>query len=185
VIEETLADAGQKMDAAVRHTRGEIAKIRTGRANPGLITDLSVSYYGTQTPLQQLAGVSAPEPRMLIVSPYDRNALKDIERAIQSSDLGLNPSNDGEVIRVVFPELTQERRRQFVRLTKERAEEGRTAVRNVRRHAKSEIDRLSREGEVSEDQARRADKRLQELTDQHIQLIDQLVSTKEKELLEV
>ncbi len=122
---------------------------------------------------------------MLVVAPYDRNALKEIERAIRSSDLGLNPSNDGEIIRVLFPELTQERRRQFVRLTKERAEEGRTAVRNVRRHAKGEIDRRSRDGEIPEDEARRADKRLQELTDQHIQVIDRLVSTKEKELLEI
>jgi ribosome recycling factor len=185
VIGDILTDAGQKMDSAVRHTRTEIAKIRTGRANPGLITDLPVSYYGTKTPLQQLAGVTAPEPRMLVVSPYDRSALKEIERTIQASDLGLNPSNDGEVIRVVFPELTQERRRQFVRLTKERAEEGRTAIRNVRRHAKSEIDRLVRDSEVSEDEARRADKELQELTDEHVRLIDQLVATKEKELLEV
>lgn len=185
MIEDILRDAGQKMEAAVRHARGEIARIRTGRANPGLITDLSVAYYGTQVPLQQLAGVSAPEPRMLVVSPYDRNALKEIERAIQSSDLGLNPSNDGEVIRVVFPELTEERRRQFVRLAKERAEEGRTAVRNVRRHAKAEIDRLARDGEVGEDDARRADKRLQEMTDQHVNMIDHMVSTKEKELLEV
>lgn len=185
MIGDTLAEAGHKMESAVRHTRAEIAKIRTGRANPGLITDLIVSYYGTQTPLQQLAGVTAPEPRMLVVSPYDRSALKEIERAIQASDLGLNPSNDGEVIRVVFPELTQERRRQFVRLAKERAEEGRTAIRNVRRHAKSEIDHLARDGEVSEDEARRADKALQELTDAHIHSIDQLVATKEKELLEV
>jgi ribosome recycling factor len=122
---------------------------------------------------------------MLVVSPYDRSALKEIERTIQASDLGLNPSNDGEVIRVMFPELTQERRRQFVRLTKERAEEGRTAVRNVRRHAKSEIDRMARDGDVPEDEARRADKALQELTDKHIGSIDQLVATKEKELLEV
>jgi ribosome recycling factor len=185
VIGDTLAEAGQKMDSAVRHTRVEIAKIRTGRANPGLIADLPVSYYGTLTPLQQLAGVTAPEPRMLVVSPYDRSVLKEIERAIQASDLGLNPSNDGEVIRVVFPELTEERRRQFVRLTKERAEEGRTAIRNVRRHTKNEIDRLAREGEVPEDEARRADKTLQELTDKHVGSIDQLVATKEKELLEV
>ncbi|MGH8883634.1 MAG: ribosome recycling factor [Egibacteraceae bacterium] len=185
MIGDTLSEAGQKMDSAVRHTRAEIAKIRTGRANPGLITDLPVSYYGAPTPLQQLAGVTAPEPRMLLVSPYDRSALKEIERAIQASDLGLNPSNDGEVIRVVFPELTQERRRQFVRLAKERAEEGRTAIRNVRRHAKSEIDRLARDGDVSEDEARRADKTLQELTDKHVGSIDLLVATKEKELLEV
>ncbi|MGH8897878.1 MAG: ribosome recycling factor [Egibacteraceae bacterium] len=185
MIGDTLSEAGQKMDSAVRHARAEIAKIRTGRANPGLITDLPVSYYGAPTPLQQLAGVTAPEPRMLLVSPYDRSVLKEIERAIQASDLGLNPSNDGEVIRVVFPELTQERRRQFVRVTKERAEEGRTAIRNVRRHAKSEIDRLARDGEVPEDEARRADKMLQELTDKHVGSIDLLVTTKEKELLEV
>jgi len=185
VIDDILAEASQKMDSAVKHCRNEIAKIRTGRANPGLITDLLVQYYGAPTPLQQLAGVSAPEPRMLVVSPYDRNAMKEIERAIQSSDLGLNPSNDGEVIRVVFPELTEERRRQFVRLTKERAEEGRTAVRNVRRHAKSDIEELSREGMVSEDDARRADKRVQDMTDQHVQQIDQIVATKQKELLEI
>ena len=185
MITETLADAGHKMDAAVEHARGEFAKIRTGRANPGLIADLPVDYYGTPTPLQQLAGITAPEARMLVVSPYDRSAMKEIERAIQSSDLGLNPSNDGTLIRVIFPELTEERRKEFVKLTRERAEDGRVAIRNVRRHAKTEIDHLAREGEVSEDDAHRADKDLQDLTDRHVQRVDELLANKEKELMEV
>jgi ribosome recycling factor len=173
------------MAAAVEHTRAEVAKIRTGRANPGLITELPVSYYGTPTPLQQLAGITVPEPRMLVVTPYDRSALKEIERAIRNSDLGLNPSNDGTIIRVVFPELTQERRKEFVRLARERAEDGRVAVRNVRRHAKSEIAKLADAGEVPEDQAHRADREVQALTDRHVAEIDRLLQNKEKELLEV
>src|SRR5687768_1428359 len=142
-------DAELKMEAAVEHTRAEFAKIRTGRANPSLITDLRVEYYGAPTPLQQLAGVSVPEPRMLLVTPYDATALKTIERAISTSDLGLNPSNDGKVIRVVFPELTEERRREFVKLAKERAEEGRVSVRNVRRHAKSELSKSKDASEIT------------------------------------
>jgi ribosome recycling factor len=185
VIADILAEADAKMAGAVEHTRGEFAKIRTGRANPGLIVDLPVSYYGTPTPLQQLAGVSVPEPRMLLVTPYDRSAMKEIERAIQQSDLGLNPSNDGQVIRVVFPELTEERRVQFVRLARERAEEGRVSIRNVRRHAKQEIGRLHDAGEVAEDDAHRADKQLQDITDRHIAEIDSMVGHKEKELMEV
>lgn len=184
-LDDILLDAEHKMDQAVEHTRGEFAKIRTGRANPGLIADLPVEYYGTMTPLQQLAGISVPDPRMLMISPYDKSAMKEIERAINASDLGLNPSNDGTVIRVVFPELTEERRKQFVKLAKERAEDGRISVRNVRRHAKAEIDRLARDGEVNEDDAFRADKSLQDITDQHVTKIDDLLAHKEKELLEV
>ncbi len=185
MIDDTLTDAELRMDAAVEHAQGEFAKIRTGRANPGLIADLPVEYYGAPTPLQQLAGVTAPEARMLVVTPYDRGAMKEIERAIQSSDLGLNPSNDGLVIRVIFPELTEERRRQFVKRAKERAEDGRIAVRNIRRHAKTEIDRLARDGDVSDDDAHRADKALQDLTDRHVHRIDELLAHKETELLEV
>jgi ribosome recycling factor len=185
VIQDVLSDADHKMGAAVEHTRGEFAKVRTGRANPGLITDLPVDYYGTATPLQQLAGVTVPEPRVLLVSPYDRNAMKEIERAIQGADLGLNPSNDGQVIRVVFPELTEERRKEYVRLVRERAEDGRVAIRNVRRHAKSEIGKLQDGGEVAEDEAHRADKQLQDITDRHVAEIDTLVANKEKELMEV
>lgn len=185
MIEDTLKDAAHKMEQAVEHTKGEFAKIRTGRANPGLINDLKVSYYGTPTPLQQLAGVAVPEPRMLVITPYDRNAMKEIERAIQGSDLGLNPSNDGTVIRVIFPELTQERRKEFVKLAKERAEDGRVAIRNVRRHAKSEIDRLAVDGEVGEDEARRGDLELQKITDKTVKHVDELLAHKESELLEV
>jgi ribosome recycling factor len=180
-----MMDAELKMSAAVDHTRGEFAKIRTGRANPGLISELPVEYYGTKTPLQQIAGISVPEPRMLVVSPYDATALKEIERAIAASDLGINPSNDGTVIRVVFPDLTEERRKEYVKLARERAEEGRVSVRNVRRHAKSEIHKLQSDGDITEDDEHRQDKALQDLTDKYIAEIDGLLANKEKELLEV
>lgn len=185
MIDETMNEAKAKMSAAVDHTRGELAKIRTGRANPNLINDLRVDYYGAPTPLQQIAGVSVPEARMLVISPYDQSAMKNIERAIVQSDLGLNPSNDGSVIRVVFPELTEERRKEFVRLARERAEEGRVAIRNVRRQAKSDIGELVDESELTEDEGHRADKRLQELTDQHVAEIDRILANKEQDLLEV
>ncbi|MGH3665262.1 MAG: ribosome recycling factor [Egibacteraceae bacterium] len=185
MIDDTMTEAELKMSAAVEHTRTEFGKIRTGRANPGLITDLKVGYYGTPTPLQQLASISVPEPRMLLVSPFDQSALRNIERAIGASDLGLNPNNDGKVIRVVFPELSEERRREFVRLARERAEEGRVSVRNVRRHAKSEMARLREDSEITEDDERRGDKSLQDLTDAHVGQIDGLLANKEKELLEV
>lgn len=183
-IEDILTEAELKMDAAVEHTSGAFAKIRTGRANPTLITDLPVDYYGAPTPLQQLAGVSVPEPRLLLVNPYDQAALKGIERAIMSADLGLNPSNDGQVIRVVFPELTEERRKEFVRLARERAEEGRVAVRNVRRHAKHQFSTIQDAGDATEDDVRRADKALQDLTDRFVGAIDGVLSNKEKELME-
>jgi len=185
VIDETLREADSKMAAAVEHTRAEFAKIRTGRANPGLINDLPVDYYGSPTPLQQIAGVSVPEARMLVISPYDQNAMKEIERAISQADLGLNPNNDGTVIRVVFPELTEERRKEFVKLARERAEEGRVSVRNIRRQAKADIGVLADESEITEDDARRAEARLQGLTDRHVADIDKLLANKEKELLEV
>ncbi len=182
---EILDDAELKMDAAVDHVRGEFGKIRTGRANPQLITDLKVDYYGAPTPLQQLAGVSVPEPRMLVVSPYDRSAMRDIERAISTSDLGLTPNNDGQVIRVVFPELTEERRKQFVRLARERAEEGRVAIRNVRRSARTAVGKLADSGDIPDDEAQRAEVRLQELTDRYVAQVDQVLANKERELLEV
>ena len=185
MIEDILSEADQKMAAAVEHTQQELAKMRTGRANPSLIADLPVEYYGSPTPLQQLAGISVPEPRMLQITPFDKTALKEIERSIGGSDLGLNPSNDGNVIRVVFPELTEERRKEFVKLAKERAEDGRVAVRNIRRHAKSDIGKLAEGGDIGEDDERRADKRLQDLTDKHVARIDEVLSNKEKELMEV
>jgi ribosome recycling factor len=185
VIDDILDDAKQKMAAAVEHTRGEFGKIRTGRANPGLVADLPVEYYGSKTPLQQLAGISVPEPRMLVINPFDQSAAKEIERAIAGSDLGLNPNSDGQVIRVVFPELTEERRKEYVRLARERAEDGRVAVRNVRRQAKHDIAELLDEAEITEDDQRRSERQLQEITDKHTGEIDGLVANKEQELLEV
>ncbi len=185
MIHDLMTEAELKMDGAVDHTRHEFSKIRTGRANPGLITDLPVEYYGAPTPLQQVAGVSVPEPRMLLVTPYDQSAMRNIERAIASSDLGLNPSNDGKVIRVVFPELTQERRKEFVRLARERAEEGRIAIRNIRRSVKHDIAKLLADSQITEDEERRADKALQEVTDRYVAEVDTLLANKEKELLEV
>jgi ribosome recycling factor len=185
VIDDILDEAELKMDAAIDHTKAEFAKIRTGRANPTLLTDLRVQYYGASTPLQQLAGITAPEPRMLLVNPYDRGSLSDIEKAIIASDLGLNPSNDGTVIRVVFPELTEERRKQFVRVARERAEEGRIAVRNGRRSAKGDLEALEAEGEISQDDLRRAEDDLQKRTDAAIKRIDELLKAKEADLMEV
>lgn len=185
MIDDILDDAELKMDGAIEHTKDEFAKIRTGRANPQLLTDLRVEYYGAMTPLQQIAGVSAPEPRVLLISPYDRGALGDIEKAIMMSSLGLNPNNDGNVIRVVFPELTEERRKEYVKLARERAEEGRIAIRNIRRSAKSELESQQGEGEITEDDLRRAEDDLQKRTDKATSTVDELLKHKEAELLEV
>lgn len=184
-VDEALLEAELKMDQAADHCRSEFAKIRTGRANPQLIAHIGVEYYGTKTPLQQLASIAVPEPRMLLVSPFDKSALKGMERALQTSDLGLNPSSDGNVIRVIFPDLTEERRREFVKLARERAEESRIGVRNARRVARKAIDDLAAGGDVSDDEAQRAESRLQDLTDREIGTIDGLLENKEKELLEV
>jgi ribosome recycling factor len=183
VIDELLTEAKSRMDQAIEHTVGEFGTVRTGRANPGLLNRISVDYYGTQTPLQQIAGFSVPEARMLLVQPYDKSSITAIERAIMKADLGLNPSNDGNVIRLVFPQLTEERRRDLIRVVRQLAEDGRVAVRNVRRHIKDDIEAL--EGDVSEDDVRRAEKELQEMTDTHVQKIDELLEKKEEELLEV
>lgn len=181
MIDETLLEADHKMEQAVEHTAQEFGGVRTGRANPGLLSRIIVEYYGTQTPLQQLAGFSVPEARMLIVSPYDKSAISSIERAIQEADLGLNPSNDGSIIRLAFPPLTEERRRELIRHVRNLAEDGRVAIRNIRRHAKDSIERE----DVSEDDIHRAEKELQDLTDRHISRLDELLSHKEEELLEV
>lgn len=183
MINELLADAEQKMGSAVEHVGNEFSTVRTGRANPQLLQRISAEYYGSPTPLQQLASISVPEPRLLVVTPFDRTALGEIERAIQMADLGLNPSNDGSVIRIAFPPLTEERRKDLIRVVKHMAEEGRVAVRNVRRHAKSDMEALH--GEISDDDIRRGEDDLQKLTDQFIERIDSLVANKEDELLEV
>ena len=183
MIDELLAEAKSKMDQAIAHTIDEFGTVRTGRANPGLLHRIVVDYYGTQTPLQQIAGFSVPEARMLLVQPYDKSSIQAIEKAIMTADLGLNPSNDGNVIRLAFPQLTEERRKDLIRMVRHLAEDGRVAIRNVRRHIKDDIESL--EGDVSEDDVRRAEKLLQEMTDRHVHKIDDLVSNKEEELLEV
>ncbi len=183
MLEELLDEAMARMDQAVTHTGGEFATVRTGRANPGLLHRIQVDYYGAPTPLQQLAGFSVPEARMLIVSPYDKSSIVAIERAIRESELGLNPSNDGNVIRLAFPALTEERRRDLIKVCRHLAEEGRVAVRNVRRHTKDDLEAL--EGEISDDDIRRAEKELQEMTDAHVKRLDELLLHKEEELMEV
>src|SRR2546426_7896025 len=184
-VQETLKDAEQKMRGAVSVTHDELASIRTGRANPKLLDRLHVEYYGTTVPLNQLASFSVPEPRLLVVQPFDKGAISGIERTILTSDLGLTPSNDGNVIRLAFPPLTEERRRDLTRLAKERGEEGRVSVRNVRRHSKETLERLEREDGISEDELKRSERELQRLTDQVVAEGDKIPDHKEKELLEV
>lgn len=183
MISDLLAEAEHKMEMAADHVASEFGTVRTGRANPQLLQRISVEYYGSPTPLQQLASIAVPEPRMLVVQPFDKSTVGDIERAIQSSDLGLNPSNDGTVIRIAFPPLTEERRKELIKVVHRMAEEGRVAVRNVRRHAKSDMEALH--GEISDDDIHRGEEELQKLTDQQIEKIDSLLGHKEEELLEV
>lgn len=183
MIPDLLADARRKMEHAVDHTASEFTTVRTGRANPQVLHRINIDYYGTTTPLQQLASFSVPEPRLLVVQPYDRSTVNAIEKAIKASDLGLNPSNDGIVIRLAFPALTEERRRDLIKVVRHMAEEGRVAVRNVRRHVKDAIEALH--GELSDDDIRRGEKELQDLTDRHIHRIDDQLNHKETELLEV
>ena len=181
MINEQLDEANVKMDQAVTHAIQEFSTVRTGRANPALLNRVQVDYYGTMTPLQQLANFSVPEARLLVIQPYDKSAMVAIERAIQESDLGLNPSNDGNVMRLAFPALTEDRRRDLIKVVHRLAEDGRVAIRNVRRHAKDAIEAE----DVSEDDVHRAEKELQELTDRHIAAIDEALQRKEDELLEV
>ncbi len=183
MIRELLDEAELRMDAAVEHVQGEFGTVRTGRANPGILHRVMVDYYGAQTPLQQLASFSVPDARLLVVAPYDKSSITAIEKAIHSSELGLNPSNDGTVIRLAFPPLTEDRRKDLIRVVRHMAEEGRIAVRNVRRHTKDALESL--DGDISEDDVRRAEGDLQEITDRHTARIDQLLEHKEAELLEV
>lgn len=180
-----LDDAKDKMSKAVSHTRGEFASVRTGRATPSLVEKLPVEYYGSDVPLQQLAGFSVPEARTLVISPFDKGALGAIEKAIQQSDLGLNPSSDGTVLRLNFPQLTEERRKDFVRVVKHKAEEGRIQIRNARRSARQELETLEKDGELSEDDLARAEKELDKLTHAREAEIDKALEQKEQELLEV
>jgi ribosome recycling factor len=183
VISDLLTEAEHKMDQATDHVASEFSTVRTGRANPQLLQRITVEYYGSPTPLQQLASISVPEPRMLVVQPFDKSTVGDIERALQTSELSLNPTNDGNVIRISFPPLTEERRKDLIKVVRNMAEEGRVAVRNIRRHSKTDME--SMHGEISDDDIRRGEDELQKLTDRCIEQIDRLLAHKEDELLEV
>jgi ribosome recycling factor len=184
-IDSSMKDAEHKMEQAVTHLKDDLGGIRTGRATPAVLSRVTVEYYGTQVPLNQLAGVTVPEPRLLQVQPFDKTAISSIEKAIQGSDLGITPNNDGNVIRLAFPPLTEERRKELVKQVHARAEDGRVAVRNVRRHAKDELEKLEHGGDISQDDLARAEKDLQKLTDRFVTEIDQIQAHKEQELMEV
>jgi len=184
-VQTTLGEAGEKMDKAISVLKDELGSIRTGRATPALLSRIVVDYYGTQVPIQQLASFSVPEPRTLLIQPYDKNAIPSMEKAILASDVGITPSSDGNVIRLSFPPLTEERRKELVKVVHQRGEEGRVAVRNVRRHSKEELERLQRAGTISEDDLARSEKELQRLTDHHVAEIDEIVVHKEQELKEI
>jgi ribosome recycling factor len=185
VIEENLLDAIDKMEKAVEHVQVQFSTVRTGRAAPALVEKLLVHYYGTEVPLQQLAGFSVPEARLLVVRPHDRNSMGAIEKAIRDSDLGMAPSNDGVVIRLSFPPLTEERRKEYVKVVKHMAEEGRVALRNVRRDIRKHLEASEKAGEISSDEVDRAEKELEKITHEHVDNIDKALARKEHELLEV
>ena len=184
-IEEFLSDAERRMDSSIEHTRHEFNSVRTGRASPALLDRIAIDYYGTQTPLKNMATISAPEPRLLSVQPYDPTQIRAVEKAIQESDLGLTPSNDGKLIRLPIPQLTEERRKELVKLVRRYAEEGRVAVRNVRRDVMRHLEELVRNGDVGDDEERRAETQVQKLTDDHVKRIDDLLKHKEAEIMEV
>jgi ribosome recycling factor len=185
VIEETLLEAIEKMEKAVDHVQGQFTTVRTGRANPALVDKLQVEYYGSMVPLQQLAGFQVPEARTLVVKPHDRTTLIAIEKAIRDSDLGVSPSNDGVVIRINIPALTEQRRKEYVKIVKNMSEDGRIAVRNVRRDARKHLEAAEKASEISADQLERAEKELDKLTHDTIEHIDKALARKEQELLEV
>ena len=183
--DDILLETAEKMAKAVAHTQSDFSSVRTGRATPALVEKIKVEYYGTEVLLQQLAGFNVPEARLLVIQPYDKNDVKAIEKAIQHSDLGINPSNDGQVIRLAFPQLTEERRRDLVKVVKHKAEEGRVAVRKVRRAARHDLETLERDHNLSGDEHERAEKELEKLTHEYVAEIDRMVQHKEQELLEV
>ena len=185
MIDETLFEAEEKMDKAVSVAREDFTSIRTGRANPSMFAKVLVDYYGAPTPVNQLASFHVSDARMLTLTPFDKSSVPAIEKAIRESDLGVNPTNDGNVIRVVFPQLTEERRKDFIKVAHKKAEDARISIRSVRRHAKDELDRLAKDGEVGEDDANRAEKELEKLTQKSVAGVDELLRNKESELLEV
>jgi ribosome recycling factor len=185
MIEDLLNDADRRMDKSVEAAAHEFTTVRTGRASAGLLDRIEIDYYGQKTPLKQLATVNVPEPRLLTVQPYDPGSVKTIERAIQESDLGLTPSNDGKLIRLPIPQLTEERRKELVKVVRHLAEEGRVAVRNIRRDVMHDLKELVKGGDVGDDEERRAEERAQKLTDDHVKRIDELLKRKEEEIMEV
>jgi ribosome recycling factor len=185
VIDETLLEAEDKMERAIAHAKEEFGVIRTGRANAAIFAKILVDYYGTPTPLPQLASIGTPEPRMAIIKPYDPSQIAAMAKAIRDSDLGVNPSDEGTQLRVVLPQMTEERRREMIKLARHKAEEAKIAIRNVRRKAKEELDRIVKDGETGEDDGRRAERELEEITHRHVDHVDEILKHKEAELLEV
>jgi ribosome recycling factor len=185
MIDDTLLEAEEKMDKAVAIAKEDFSIIRTGRAHPGMFSKVTVEYYGSPTPVNQLASFHVPEPRMVVIQPFDKNSLAAIERAIRNSDLGVNPSNEGTVIRIVLPELTEDRRREYIKTARHKAEDGRVAIRNIRRHAKETLNKMIKSGDAPEDDVHRAERELDELTHTFEAQVDELLKIKETELLEV
>ena len=185
MIDDTLLDAEEKMDKAVAVAKEDFSGIRTGRATSAMFNKIVVDYYGAMTPVNQLASLQVPEPRMAIISPYDKSSLGIIERAIRDSDLGVNPTNDGNIIRIVFPQLSEERRREFIKVAHAKAEAAKVSIRNIRRNAKVELDRLVKDGDAGEDEVARAEKELEKTTAHYVNHVDELLRHKEAELLEV
>jgi ribosome recycling factor len=185
VIDETLFEAEEKMERAIEHAKEEFAVIRTGRATPAMFSKIVIDYYGAPTPLPQMASIAIPEPRMAIIKPYDNSQLSAMEKAIRDSDLGVNPNNEGTQIRIVLPQMTEERRREMIKVARHKGEDAKVAIRNVRRKAKEELDRIVRDGEAGEDDGRRAEKELDDTTAKYVSHVDEIVKHKEAELLEV
>ncbi len=185
MYKDLIKNSEELMRKSIGFLKEELATIRAGKANPKLVDKIQVSYYGTMTPLNQIANISVPEPRMLLIQPWDANALKDIERALQTSDLGINPANDGKLIRLVIPVLTEERRRDLLKVVKKEIENSKIAVRNIRRDTNEEIKKMEKQSQISEDEQRRAEEEMQKLTDRYIDIIDEIYKEKEVEILEV
>ncbi|WP_089157011.1 ribosome recycling factor [Micromonospora sp. NBS 11-29] len=185
MIDDTLLEAEEKMERAIEHARDEFGGIRTGRANAAMFSRIVIDYYGSPTPLPQMASIGVPEPRMVIIKPYDNSQLNAMEKAIRDSDLGVNPNNEGNQLRIVLPQMTEERRREMIKVARQKGEEAKVAVRNIRRKAKEELDRLVKDGEVGEDEGRRAEKDLDDLTQRFVATVDEMIKHKESELLEV
>ncbi|WP_184539297.1 ribosome recycling factor [Micromonospora polyrhachis] len=185
MIDDTLLEAEEKMDRAIEHAKEEFAAIRTGRAHPAMFSKIVIDYYGTPTPLTQMASIGVPEPRMALIKPYDASQLGAMERAIRDSDLGVNPNNEGNQLRILLPQMTEERRRDMIKIARGKGEDAKVAIRNIRRKAKEELDRIVKDGEAGEDEGRRAEKELDDVTHRYVTNVDELVKHKEAELLEV